>query len=76
VVPSEFRSGSIGFLNVIAGLVGSLAPIALGALSQRLGVRGFELGFASMAAIQVLAAISLLAAARWTFGDDRCGDSP
>jgi len=70
VVPSEFRSGSIGFLNVIAGLIGSLAPIALGALSQRLGVRGFELGFASMAALQVIACLALVAAARWTFSRD------
>jgi len=70
VVPSQFRSGAIGFLNVIAGLVGSLAPIALGALSQRLGVRGFELGFASMAALQVLACLSLVAAAQWTFSRD------
>jgi len=70
VVPSEFRSGAIGFLNVIAGLVGSLAPIALGALSQRFGVRGFELGFASMAALQVLAFLALVAAAQWTFSRD------
>jgi len=70
VVPSESRSGSIGFLNVIAGLVGSLAPIALGALSQRFGVLGFELGFASMAAAQIIPFLALLAAARWTFGRD------
>ena len=70
VVPSCFRSGSIGFLNVIAGLVGSTAPIALGALSQRMGVRGFELGFASMAGVEALAVLALLAAAALTFRGD------
>lgn len=70
VVPSQFRSGSIGFLNVIAGLVGSLAPIALGALSQRLGLRGFEIGFASMVGVQTAAVVALAVAVLTTFRRD------
>jgi len=70
VVPSQFRAGSVGFLNVIAGLVGSTAPIALGALSGSMGVRGFELGFAAMAAVQFVAAVALVLAMVFTFKRD------
>ena len=66
VVPSRFRSGSIGFLNVIAGLVGSTAPIILGSLSQNRGVVGFEIGFASLALVELIA-IAALVAALFTF---------
>jgi len=70
VVPSRFRAGSVGFLNVIAGLVGSTSPIALGALSEKLGIRGFELGFASMAAVQLVAVTALVLAMAFTFKRD------
>ena len=70
VVPSAYRSGSIGFLNVIAGLVGSTAPIALGALSEARGVGGFELGFASMAGVQLVAIAGLVCAMLFTFRAD------
>ena len=71
VVPSQYRAGSIGFLNVIAGLVGSTAPIALGALSEARGVGGFEVGFASMAAVQLVAVAGLVSAMLFTFRKDR-----
>lgn len=70
VVPSQYRAGSVGFLNVIAGLVGSTAPIALGALSEKMGVRGFEIGFASMAGVQLVAATALVLAMAFTFRRD------
>ena len=70
VVPSAYRSGSIGFLNVIAGLVGSTAPIALGALSETRGVGGFELGFAAMAGVQLVAIAGLVCAMLFTFRAD------
>lgn len=70
VVPSQYRAGSVGFLNVIAGLVGSTAPIALGALSEKMGVRGFEIGFASMAGVQLVAATALVLAMVFTFRRD------
>lgn len=71
VVPSSCRAGTLGFLNVIAGLVGSLAPIALGWASETYGIRGFEVGFAAMGGIQVAAVMALAAAMAWTFGKDR-----
>lgn len=60
VVPAESRASAVGFLNVIAALVSSLAPLALGALSQRYGTRGFELGFAGMGALLLAGAAAML----------------
>jgi len=71
VVPSNCRSGSVGFLNVLAGVIGSFAPIALGALSERHGLAGFEPGFASMAAVEALALVALVCAMLFTFRRDR-----
>lgn len=71
VVPAAYRSGSLGFLNVSAGLLGSLSPILLGVLSQRNGTAGVESGFAAMVLIEVVALLSLLVAALFTFRRDR-----
>lgn len=71
VVASEHRAAALGFLNVIAGLVGSLAPIMLGWLSDRLGVRGFEIGFAAMGAVQVVAIAALAYSYLFTFNRDK-----
>ena len=78
VVPSNCRSGTLGFLNVIAGLVGSLAPIGLGWLSDHASVSlfgrsGFELGFASMSLLQLVPAAALLVAMLFTFRRDALG---
>lgn len=70
VVSSQYRAGSIGFLNVIAGLVGSTAPIILGALSQNFGVRGFEIGFASFGGVVLVAVVSLVCAMLFTLKSD------
>lgn len=70
VVPSDCRSGAIGFLNVIAGFVGSLSPIILGSLSQTYGLKGFEMGFAAMAVVQVIPIVALLMAVFVTFRHD------
>ncbi len=69
VVPSCFRAGSVGFLNVIAGIVGSLAPIILGLLSARYGVEGLSVGFAAMTVVEVIAIIAVLTAL-FTFNND------
>lgn len=74
VIPSAYRSGAIGFLNIVAGLVGSLSPMMLGALSQRHGQRGFELGFAFAAAVLVVPIISFLISYFVTFNKDRVVD--
>lgn len=71
VVPAACRSSSVGFLNVMAGLCGSLAPIMLGALSQRQGVAGFELGFSLMGTLQGVTVFAVAAACFMTFRKDK-----
>ena len=71
VVAPAYRAGMIGFLNVIAGLLGSLSPILLGWLSGKYGTRGFELGFASMGAVQLLAIVAFVVAFFFTYKTDR-----
>lgn len=70
VVPSVYRAGAVGFLNVLAGLVGSTAPILLGWLSQIRGIEGFEFGFSAMAAVQLVAVLGLAMAMGVTFRRD------
>ena len=71
VIPSACRAGAIGFLNVAAGLVGSLSPILLGGLSQSRGVRGLELGFAAMGAALVLPIAAFAVSFFFTFNRER-----
>lgn len=56
VVPKESRSSAIGFLNMMTCLVGSLSPLAIGVLSHRWGVKGFEIGFSALGAVLLVAA--------------------
>ena len=56
VVPPESRSSAVGFVNVFAYVIGSFAPVLFGFISHRWGVRGFEVGFASLGALLVAAA--------------------
>ncbi len=75
VVPAAHRAVTIGFLNVVAGLVGSLAPLMLGALSQRYGQAGFEWGFAAMGGLAfVLSIMAFLVSYFFTFYHDRVSD--
>ena len=71
VMPSRFRAGTVGFLNVLAAFIGSFAAILLGTLSKCLGIFGFELGFALMGVVTLIAAIAYGAAALFTFEGDR-----
>lgn len=71
VIPSAYRSGSIGFLNVIAGLVGSLAPLLLGWLSETRGTSGFETGFLVFAAVQAVSIAAFAVSCAVTFARDR-----
>lgn len=71
VIPAAFRAGAIGFMNVVAGLVGALSPVLLGALSQRDGLAGFERGFAAMGAAMTLAIAALLVSCLVTFNKER-----
>ena len=71
VIRPDCRAGAIGFLNVVAALVGSLAPMVLGWASQRYGLKGFEVGFAAMGGILVIPIAAFLISFSFTFKKDR-----
>lgn len=59
VVPKDSRSSAIGFLNMMTCLVGSLSPLAIGVLSHRYGVKGFEIGFSALGVVLLVAAAAM-----------------
>ena len=59
VVPAESRASAVGFVNVFAYVVGSFAPVLFGFVSHRWGIRGFEVGFASLGALLVAASVMM-----------------
>ncbi len=75
VVPPQYRSTAVGLLNMIAFFFGGLSGIAMGALSHRWGVRGFELGFAIMAATYAVAAALMAISFFFTFKKNRVIES-
>jgi len=70
VIRPENRASAVGFLNVLAGMIGSLAPIILGTLSDRLGLRGFEIGFTAFGGVLLLGALAMMISCRFTFNKD------
>lgn len=75
VVPGNCRASAVGYVNVLGGVVGSLAPVILGWLSQRFGVRGLETGFFLMGTVLVGAALLMSASLFFTFKRDRIVES-
>ena len=71
VVPPEFRASAIGYLNVMSGVLGSAAPVALGWLSQRRGVDGLGTGFSAFGGVLILACALLLVSLCFTFNRNR-----
>lgn len=71
VIRPECRASAIGFLNVLAGLFGSCAPILLGVLSDRYGLRGFSWGFAAFGGLLAVGSAALAVALFVTFRRDR-----
>ena len=71
VVPSEHRSTCEGLMTMIAFLLGSLSPLMIGALSDKYGVRGFEIGFSILGGGYLLGAAAIAASFFWTFRKDR-----
>ena len=71
VVPPQFRSTAVGLLNMIAFFFGGLSGVAMGALSQKWGVRGFEIGFGIMAAFYAVAALLMAYSFCFTFKKNR-----
>ena len=76
VVDPRCRAGVLGFVNVLAGLVGSLAPLGIGWLSQEYGNRGFEYGFATLGGAFVMAFAALAVAHFMTFDSDLRRERP
>lgn len=71
VVPPEHRSTAEGLATMIVFLVGSLSPLMIGALSDRYGIRGFEIGFVVLGVSYVIGAAMLLFSFFFTFNKDR-----
>ena len=66
-MPPESRASAVGFVNVFAYVVGSLAPLLFGFLSHRWGVRGFEIGFAGMGVLLLVGALALSVSCAFLF---------
>ena len=71
VRPARYRSTSVGIFTVFAFLFGGLSGVLMGALSQKFGVHGFEVGFAVMGAAYVIGALFMLFGFLFTFRRDR-----
>ena len=71
VVPPQYRSTAVGLLNMLAFFFGGLSGVAMGALSQRWGVRGFEIGFCLMGATYVVGALLMMISFFFTFRKNR-----
>ena len=71
VVPPAYRSTAVGLLNMIAFFFGGLSGVAMGALSHRWGVRGFEFGFGVMAGAYLLGAALMTLSFFFTFNHNR-----
>jgi len=76
VVPPAYRSTAVGLLNMIAFFFGGLSGVAMGALSHRWGVRGFEFGFGVMAGAYLLGAALMAFSFFFTFKRNRIIESP
>ena len=71
VIPPQYRSTSVGIFTVFAFFFGGLSGVVMGAMSQRYGVRGFEVGFALMGGAYVLGALLMAVSFFVTFRRDR-----
>ena len=71
VVPPEHRSAAEGFMTMIAFLIGSLSPLMIGMLSDRYGLRGFEIGFAVLGGCYSIGSVMIVASFFFTFSKNR-----
>ena len=71
VIPPAYRSTAVGIFTVFAFFFGGLSGVLMGALSQKYGVRGFEIGFALMGAAYVLGALLMMISFFRTFERNR-----
>jgi MFS family permease len=54
--------------------IGSLSPLMIGALSDKYGIRGFEMGFSVLGAGYVLGAVAIAISFFWTFKKNRISE--
>ena len=74
VIEPRHRSASIGFISMIAFFFGGLSGVAMGALSEKYGIRGFEIGFGAMAGVYALAALLMMVSFFFTFRKNRVAE--
>jgi len=74
VIPSRYRSTSVGVFTLFAFFVGGLSGVMMGALSQRGGIAGFETGFALMGGAYLLGAATMSISFFRFFKRDRLAD--
>ena len=74
VIPAPYRSTAVGIFTVFAFFFGGLSGVIMGALSQRYGVRGFEIGFALMGGAYFAAAFVMMISFFFTFKRDRIAE--
>ena len=74
VIPSRYRSTSVGIFTLVAFLFGGLSGVVMGALSQRYGVRGFEIGFVIMGLSYLTGALIMTYSFFRTFRRDRIAE--
>ena len=71
VIAPAYRSTAVGIFTVFAFFFGGLSGVLMGALSQKYGVRGFEIGFSVMGASYVVGALLMMVSFFFTFKRDR-----
>ncbi len=71
VVRPENRSTVVAVADLAGMLIGSVSPLVIGALSNRIGMRGFEMGFAAMGGAYLVGAAAMAYAVLFTFRKDR-----
>lgn len=74
VVEPKYRSTVVGCMVMSAFFFGGLSGVVMGSLSQKYGIRGFELGFAVMGGAYVLAALVMMLSFFFTFKRDRISE--
>ena len=74
VIAPAYRSTAVGIFTVFAFFFGGLSGVLMGALSQKYGVRGFEIGFSVMGASYVVGALLMMISFFFTFKRDRIAE--
>jgi MFS family permease len=73
VIPPRFRATAVSVMTMLAFLVGSLTPWALGKVKDLVPADGYSRGFAALGALWVIGAAALVLARARTFKRDRIG---